>query len=196
MCVTCAGETNFYRSIFFRRGSMSEENAGMARIPGSMMTAPLFYRKARHSTLNFSHSYSAPLPCVFVCACVAPPLPPSLFLLPSLSLPPLPLHLSGSVAGKSIELFVDTGAQSSVISECMVRRLQLSCCVDRRVSISFSVCPPTLLEAHVSVPEHTLSAHVRDQPSCGYMLRFLSRHHTPSPHPTALSPSLPPTHCP
>jgi len=41
------------------------------------------------------------------------------------------LYIPGTVAGVAIELFVDTGAQSSVVSECMVRQLKRSHRVDR-----------------------------------------------------------------
>ena len=43
------------------------------------------------------------------------------------------LYVPGSIAGRPIDLFVDTGAQSSVISDCMVRSLNLSHQVDRYV---------------------------------------------------------------
>ena len=43
------------------------------------------------------------------------------------------LYVRGSIAGRPIDLFVDTGAQSSVISDCMVRSLNLSQQVDRYV---------------------------------------------------------------
>jgi len=43
------------------------------------------------------------------------------------------LYVPGSIAGQPIDLFVDTGAQSSVISDCMVRSLNLSHQVDRYV---------------------------------------------------------------
>jgi hypothetical protein len=41
------------------------------------------------------------------------------------------LYVPACFAGKEVELFVDTGAQSSVISECMVREMNLSNKVNR-----------------------------------------------------------------